>query len=329
MLTPTAAATLTEPSLVSAFGRFSVVRAVFDSFVVLSVSFVPSAVFFSVALVTCSPTLSSTVFFSPAGFVLSFGSSSASVFPPAAPAMATVSEAPALSAMKLTPLPAAIFRAVVASAWSVATVTAMPAPIAAFSPSAWPLAVVLLLPVLSALTLRSPVMSKVSPMPILAFAWLSAMVIATTGVTAVPPAAPASASVRRLWEPTASRLTLLAPVRIVPSAISATAWLTPIFKAKEAPTPTLLPSAIVPSCGTAFTVLSLLLDAVIVTISALISPALPILAAVSFRWTLTANAPATPTLAAPAPEVTFVVNLFVASAPFINASTVNLLASTA
>ena len=88
-----------------------------------------------------------------------------------------------------------MFLSVVAVAWSVATVTAMPAPIAAFVPSACPSALVVVLPLLSAATVKLPLRVSVSPLPTLAIAWLSAMLMPTTGVTEMFPAEPAFASV--------------------------------------------------------------------------------------------------------------------------------------
>ena len=116
--------------------------------------------------------------------------------PPATLALASALFADVVRALKVTAPPASTLRAVVAFALSTATVSAseMPTPVSPDLVS--PLAVVSTEPSCAALAVSAPsIFSPLASVPISASVWLSDTEMATTGVTAVAPAAPPSACV--------------------------------------------------------------------------------------------------------------------------------------
>ncbi len=188
-----------------------------------------------------------------------------SALPPAALAVASAAALPLALASKVTLPPALILRAVIAFAASLITFTAMARPTAALPPSAAPLAIVMVSPVLLAETLISPVTFNRLPFPIslmLAVAILSTTDRPTTGVIAIPPAAPASAVVRITWLPRALSVTSSAPV--ISPLSSAIALFVSMFIAIDAPKPKLPPVPPFP-CGVALALLVVLFSASMVT----------------------------------------------------------------
>lgn len=126
---------------------------------------------------------------------------------------------------------------------------------------------------------------------------------ATTGVTAVPPAEPASAAVSQHRSLRALIVTSAPPERITPSSISARVCVgTRMLRAIEAPTPTSPPSALAAALAVSFP-----LWVAVRLMSPLPASMLVVLPSTTARvWTSTmlmARAPATPTSEAPAPDL--------------------------
>ena len=193
-------------------------------------------------------------------------------------------------------------RAMTASTVWLTTARAREAPTAALTPMASPLAVVVTETDWFAPMVRSPPSVRRGPAPIEARVLALEIVMATTGVTAVPPAAPPVALVS--WVPVlfAVRVRSPAPVSAEPSANSATVSWSITFTATDAPTPT-FPSTdgSAPGVGAALTLVVRPEPAVSVTPEPLTETfaAGPRLAVVS-RGDPTASAPATPGAVEPA-----------------------------
>ncbi len=204
-------------------------------------------------------------------------------------------------------------RKVVAKTVSLATVKEREAPTAASEPTASPSAVVAVEPVCIAVTLRLPSNCSALPVPICAMVSLLATEMATTGVTAVPPAAPPLASVVTVWSPVAESVISSAFARVAPFLISARVSLSAMFRAIDAPTPRLSPVA--PSLsGRAVAVLDVIELAVRIMLPPLILTDAPdsISASAFVLTTLIASDPATPTFDAPAPDVACALKVLVA-----------------
>ena len=124
--------------------------------------------------------------------------------------------------------------------WS-ATPRASAAPTDVFVPVASPLAVVATGAEVSvAFATRLPVIASVTPVPTNASVLKLVKLIATTGVTAVPPAAPPSAVVVTLRLLVASSVTLWAPT-VEPSPSVAAVWPSTLCTTTDAPMPVFAP----------------------------------------------------------------------------------------
>ncbi len=246
----------------------------------------------------------------PAAVFLLTPSSSALLFlsscsPPTALASALAVVPTWLLALTLTAPLLLSERARSAVEWSISTLTATEAPMAAsLLPSALPLALVVLVERRSALMARSPLAFSRLPAPRRAMlSWL-ATVTATTGAIAVPPLAPPWAAVLIAF--CSEDEIVSAPLLDSPAVSTASAramWSTTLM-ATDAPTPVSLPSAWTPvSVGAALAESACLLAAVMLLAPA---PALALAPAASSAVvrstaTLIASAPATLVLAPPAP----------------------------
>ena len=326
MFTPTAAATATLPSLVDAEGLLpsdtSPLVAACWSLSPTSAAFWLSAPSFS-RPVSLSSTLPSSFFWP---VLLSVAPASSLVLPPAALAVASTVPSEAPDADSVT-LPAPLMsRRLVARTVSLTTATATAAPTAAVPPVALPLAVVVSAAVCRAVRVMSPLeplttcVVIAAPAPKSAVALLLTTATAALGVIAMPPAEPAVAAVLIAWSPVASSAMLPAPVTLAPLAISARLRWATTLTATDAPMPTLPPAVgLVGSTATSLTDASLACNDSGAVPFALKATATP---GCSSAWlcrstALTPSAPATPTLFAPAPEATVVMNWFVAGeAPF-------------
>ena len=202
---------------------------------------------------------------SPSGSVVVPSSSSP---PPAALAFACAELSEAESATNITEPPAVIARAVVASAVSLTTFTAIDSPIPAFAPTASPLVSVVVVPRCVAVALNAPPSTNaLGSFPMNASVVLFATLTPTAPPTATPPVdvAPVCASVSITCVPVALNVTsfrLPASTTPLPSKapMAARVSLSATFTATDAPTPRLPPFA-PPSFGSAFAVLALVFAA--------------------------------------------------------------------
>src|SRR3954466_12611128 len=137
----------------------------------------------------------------------------------------------------------------------------MAAPTEVLLPVLEPVAVLLLLALWVALTLRLPVARSSVPLPREAKVVLVGSASATAAPTAVPPAAPATALLVMALLEGALRVTLPALVRVTLSSTWARLLLSTMFTATEAPTPTLPLASALLAREEALAVLLLLLTA--------------------------------------------------------------------
>ena len=193
--------------------------------------------------------------------------------PPAALAFACAELSEAESATNITEPPAVIARAVVASAVSLTTFTAIDSPIPAFAPTASPLVSVVVVPRCVAVALNAPPSTNaLGSFPMNAWVVLFATLTPTAPPTATPSVdvAPVCASVSIACVPLALSVrafrsadaTLPASTTPLPSKapMAARVSLSATFTATDAPTPRLPPFA-PPSFGSAFAVLALVFAA--------------------------------------------------------------------
>ncbi len=243
--------------------------------------------------------------------------------PPEALATAAVAASAAPFAAKLTEPGVRMLDDVVAIASSSSTAIASAAPTAALPPAAEPLASVSALDNCVASTATLPLTSSpFDSAPIDARVRSDASVSAITGVTATPPADPCSAWVTMPCTPNACSVTSPAPDSDAPSASSAVERVATRLSATDAPTPTLPPDAPDPE-GPASDVAVERFAAVSETEPPeRIASGEPNRARLSESSRFVANAPATPTLVAAAPEVAFTAKLLSAAAPVIVADSV-------
>ena len=179
------------------------------------------------------------------------------------------------------------------------------APTAVSVPSASPSAVVSALPLEFEVRLTSPVTVSNPPVPISASVSDKSRLMATTGVTAVPPEAPPTAEVATFCWAVALSPRSLTSASKTPSARRALVWLSTTTSATDAPMPRLAP--LTPS-SSGIALVSTLVS--LVAVSERLEPSRVRLAPdatsaiTSASTTLMASEPATPVLAPPpAPEV--------------------------
>src|SRR5882762_178404 len=312
--TPTAPATCTAPLEVSVEPLLSV-------FPVALVSVLESALLARVSAALAwlwvwllTPPLSSLLSFVPASVAC----------PPATLATAWASSADPTLGEKVTAPSALTSRAVLATALSSATVTAMEIPTPVSPDLVSPSAIVSEPPLCDALSETAPLHLSTVPLKAPSFALVSLVetATATTGVIAVSPFAPPSARVS-IWllEP-AERVTLCASSSAAPSPMIAPVPVTPTFTAIDAPMPKLL----APSCC-AFAVTVLLTKFCAFSSTSLlpvtVTLALSAIAAVAWLMpTLTASDPATPVSPLLAPETALALKLSLLSASIFSPAAV-------
>src|SRR2546428_4049801 len=232
---------------------------------------------------------------------------------PSALALATVSVPEAPDAPNSTvPGVAKLLPVVARTEWS-ATPSASAAPTEVFVPRASPSARVATGAEVSvAFATRLPLIPSVTPTPTDASVLKFENVIATTGVTAVPPAAPPSAVVATLRVLVASSVTLRA-VTLEPFPSCARVWSSTMCTATEAPMPVFAPVVASAAAPDEAELSSAELAANRRSVAGALTVFPESTDAEGFTpTTLTDNAPAKPTLdAAPAPEVADVPNVVV------------------
>ena len=178
---------------------------------------------------------------------------SASESPPATLALARALLAPVEWATKATAPPAVRLRAVVATTVSAAIDKANEMPTPVLPDSVSPSAAVSTLPSWVALAENLPSSEEpATSVPSLAFTVFSTYDVANTGVIAVLPAPPPTASVFTSFLDAAESVTSFAPEKSAPSLISASVWSMPTLSANAAPMPNLPASACLPVALTLF-----------------------------------------------------------------------------
>ena len=229
---------------------------------------------------------------------------SSSVRPPVELADAVVTWAAEPVALKATsPVAPRMSRSVVARVMSLTSAMPTAAPMDALSPAALPLALVAVVFDCVADSVTPPEPCSAAPVPRRAVVVLLSIANASDGVIAMPPDAPASASVVAACTPWASSDTAPLPASVAPSAISAVLWLPVMLTAADAPMPALPPVA-PSSTGVARAVMSVPLTAVSATAPVPASTTAPLRTSASLRVSIrfSASEPAMPTLLPPAPD---------------------------
>ena len=304
-LTEAAAATDTLPSFDSAEGWSAAAASVADFCSALPTLFLACVCLpkFSWLAIFSFSVASST--FLPSAPVVPAWSSA---LPPLELAIDTVLVVEDDCAMNATsPRAAVMSRSVVARVTSLTSATAAAAPMAADSPLALPLAVVLVAVACCAETATLAAFASALPLPRRATVLLLTRPRATTGVMATPPAEPASAVVVVLCVAAASSVTWPGAVSCAPSCSSACTRLPSTLTATDAPMPTLPPAATLASCGVADAVASVwpLADSATAPCPASTLAPSCTSARLDVSTRFSASEPARPTALLPAPEVAF------------------------
>ena len=239
-MTPTAAATETLLPEESAVERASPSSTAATVEACCSSSPTSAASCFSEPAASCSVTAVSTSGWAASSCAVPSSSAAAA---PEALAVADSVELDAPAAANVTVPVAFTLRAVVARAVSSTRASARAAPMAALEPAAAPEALVIVVEVCMAETLTLPLDVWTGPVPRRANVVLLIMDRPRAGVSEIPPAEPASASVVAEWIAVAESVRSPTPAMVAPSATSAVERFARILSATEAPMPTVSPVA--------------------------------------------------------------------------------------